>query len=348
MNLGRKELRLHIIAWTLWLFIQSVLFPFRGPTLLLYIISPIQFYGAYIIVFYIVSHYILPRFWPTKISSLVTSVAILFLLFASFRLLMFYYVLPSLDDGFVFDKSISYYRFVRTCFVWFLQYTFFASAYFAFKRKNEVERALIEAEYSFLKSQFNPHFLFNTLSYLYTKVVSVSEDGAKAILLLSDIMRYSLQEERSDHMVPLHAELNHLKNYIDLIKLRNNNEIFVDLKVQGHVSDKLIIPLVLIPPVENAFKHGKNDDALFPLSVIVRAEVDYLKFIVKNKKNRNINGSIYSHRIGSKNLMRRLTLGYGESYHLNVCDEEDYYTFELVIKNQREYANSTRTLVTIN
>lgn len=328
MKIERKEVYVHIVAWIAWLTIQTLLIPFTGPTLLLYIVSPIQFYSAYIAVFYITALYILPYFWPNKIFHLISSFIILFCVFNAFRIFMLYYVLPSLGKN---TMGLSYLEYTRISFFWFLQYVFFAVAYFAFKRKQQLEKAVLESEYSFLKAQFNPHFLFNTLSYLYTNTVFISENTAKAIMLLSEIMRYSLQEEKADHKVPLQAEIDHLKNYIELHRLRNDNEIYINLEIHGDTSDRNILPLLLISPVENAFKYGMISRASSPLCIVLNIEVNQLEFTVKNR--RSIARKINSHGLGHKNLMRRLELAYKGKYCVDIQEEKEHYTFKLIIND---------------
>ena len=326
IEIKRKELKIHAYIWVTWIVIQALVFPFRGPTLLLYVFSPIQYFGSYIAVFYVTSLYVLPKFWPDKVLYLVGGLFAVFAAYIAFRILIFYYVMPVLGKD---APSYSYYDYIIVSFYWCLQYVVFATAYFAFKRKEQLEKTVTEVEYSFLKAQFNPHFLFNTLSYLYTCAIPVSEDVAKAIMLLSEIMRYSLREDRSDHRVPLREEIDHLRKYIELHQLRNNNEVYINLNVYGDTSKQRILPLLLVSPVENALKYGIIDNPSCPLSITLNVEGSRLEFITKNKKS--IARAVDSHGLGHKNLMRRLELAYKGKYQLDIHEEEYYYIFNLTI-----------------
>lgn len=336
MQLEKKEIRFHVIAWLCWIIIQSLLYPFRGPSLVLYIVSPIQYFLAYLVVFYSIALWILPQFWPRKIGGLIVSLAILFAGFVLFRILMFYVVLPSLDENFVFDRSFPYKVFAIVSFYWFLLYGFLAATYFAVKRnlthlqrKRALEKSLMEAEYAFLKAQFNPHFLFNTLSYMYTKAAPVSQDLADAVMLLSRLMRYSLQKADRDHQVSLQAELDYLQDFIDLHQLRLDQQLYVQQEIQGDVSTQRIIPLLLVSLVENAFKHGKLHDPDYPLFIGTNASPNKVTFTVSNQKNttRKVN----SYGIGHQNLLRRLELAYPGRYQLDIQDDTKGYLCQLTI-----------------
>src|SRR5690606_39067024 len=105
------------------------------------------------------------------------------------------------------------------------------------------------------KTQINPHFLFNTLNNLYALTLKKSELAPDIVLKLSDMMRYMLYE-CNERVVPLHKEITYMQNYIDLEKLRFGNSDNIQLIIDGEISEQMIAPLILIPFIENAFKHG--------------------------------------------------------------------------------------------
>ena len=335
-TMTKKEARIHIICWLIWLSVQSLLFPFNGPSLVLYIISPIQYFLPFIVVFYATSLFLLPRLWPEKKVILILGICLLFAGFAGFRMLMFYHVLPEIDSDFRFDLNYPYIDFIKVSFVWFLQHAFFGIAYFAYKKnlhtikKNaELEKSIIELEYAFLRSQFSPHFLFNTLSYIYSKALPLSEEMADAVIRLAWMMRYSLKKGGSDQKVFLAEELEYVDHFIQLQHLRRNGNTYIDFQQKGDNSNRRIAPLVIASLVENAFKHGKLNDPKFPLQILVEIHSEKIKIFVKNRKSL-LQGHI-SHGIGNQNLKRRLELVYPGNHSLDITDDTQFYACHLTI-----------------
>ena len=190
------------------------------------------------------------------------------------------------------------------------------------------ERSLMEANLAFLKSQISPHFLFNTLNFLYAQVYPHSENAAKGILLLSETMRYALSEDHQGKVM-LDQEVKHLHNYIAINQLRFNNQLQIDFEVSGTIHFLMIIPLVLITFVENCFKHGDLSDPAHPLTIRLAVVHSQLTFMVRNKKRDGPKEK--SMGIGLVNTQRRLSLMYEGRYHLTISDEPTYYACTLTI-----------------
>jgi two-component system LytT family sensor kinase len=194
--------------------------------------------------------------------------------------------------------------------------------------QRDLENQRLSAELAFLKSQINPHFLFNSLNSIYSLAYQRSETTPEAILKLSEIMRYMLYE-CNDNRVDLSKELQYLQNYIDLQKIRFGNKAFIDFKVMGEVTNQQIVPLLLIAFIENAFKHGVANDVMTPIKLLINVDECKLHFYIQNKKhthNRDASGGI-----GLNNVQRRLNLLYPDKYTLHIRDEDDTYTCELSI-----------------
>ena len=192
--------------------------------------------------------------------------------------------------------------------------------------QRDLENQRLSAELSFLKSQINPHFLFNSLNSIYSLAYQKSDTTPEAILKLSEIMRYMLYE-CNDNKVELTKELQYLQNYIDLQKIRFGNKAFINFEVTGEVTNQHIVPLLLISFIENAFKHGIANDALAPIKLKINLEDGHLYFFIQNKKhthNRDSSGGI-----GLANVRRRLDLLYPGKYNLDIRDEADTYTCQL-------------------
>ncbi|MEH6308445.1 histidine kinase [Olivibacter sp. CPCC 100613] len=193
-----------------------------------------------------------------------------------------------------------------------------------------LEKQKAQAELTALKHQINPHFLFNSLSFIYSKSIRQDEDLAKAVLLLSDIMRYALTvEEDKGGKVILEKEITHLKNVIEINQRRLNNRLHIIYEEKVDNLQIKIIPLVLITLVENAFKHGDLLDAHYPLEIILGNQQGYLSFFIKNKKSAGTKE--LSNGIGLTNIKHRLRLIYGETHQFIVHEDTEMFSVSLQI-----------------
>ncbi|WP_158288398.1 sensor histidine kinase [Mucilaginibacter psychrotolerans] len=200
-----------------------------------------------------------------------------------------------------------------------------------FKKEREAEQLKkenIQAELLFLKTQINPHFLYNTLNYLYSLAYPVSDVLGQAIIKLSQLMRYMLHNS-PDGMIGLQLEIDYLHNYIEIYKLRFEDHFFVDFSITGASEGKRIASLILIPFVENAFKHGVVDDSSRPIQIRIDVKGDELYFSSSNAINHGAKDS--SSGIGLANIRRRLQLIYPETHQLLTAAEGDTYTTTLKI-----------------
>jgi len=192
--------------------------------------------------------------------------------------------------------------------------------------QRDLENQRLSAELAFLKSQINPHFLFNSLNSIYSLAYQRSTTTPEAILKLSEIMRYMLYE-CNDNKVDLSKELQYLQNYIDLQKIRFSDKAYIDYKVEGTVTNQKIVPLLLIAFIENGFKHGVANDPLTPIRLLIDVDPEHLHFYMQNKKHTNNRDA--SGGIGLNNVKRRLNLLYPDKYNLDINDTPDSYTVEL-------------------
>jgi two-component system LytT family sensor kinase len=196
------------------------------------------------------------------------------------------------------------------------------------KLQLEVEKS--QANFNFLKAQINPHFLHNTLNFLYAKSLPYSVELSEGILTLSDIMRYALSEGNAkDGKAPLKDEIEHVRNVIKINQLRFNNNLNVHFEVNGVINGAVIIPFLLITLAENAFKHGDLKTQQSPIEMKLTIDKDQLYFYCRNKKKTG--PKEMSTGIGLENIKNRLDLAYGNAYTLNIKDEPEFYTTELTI-----------------
>jgi LytS/YehU family sensor histidine kinase len=187
------------------------------------------------------------------------------------------------------------------------------------RRNKELENQKLMAELAYLKSQVNPHFLFNTLNNIYSLAYKQSPETPDAIMKLSLLMRYMLYES-NDTLVNLEKEVEHIHNFIDLQKLRLREQTSIKFNMQGNPEGKRIAPMMLMTLVENAFKHGlvsKNEIGIIFNLVI---QDDRLLFSTINNisthKKREYGG------IGLQNLRQRLNLLYRNRHELTFEEKE--------------------------
>ncbi len=190
-------------------------------------------------------------------------------------------------------------------------------------RFNQIEREKLEAELNTLKSQLNPHFLFNCLNNIYSLALTNSPRTPEIILKLSDLMRHVLYESR-ENFIPVKKELDFMANFIELQKIRLNNKIDIRYTVEGIIPDLKVIPLIFEPFIDNAFKHGLKNPAPDPF-IYVSVSFQERKMEFKIQNNFLLTGppkSAKNSGIGLKNIEKRLNYLYAKSdFNLEVTRE---------------------------
>lgn len=205
----------------------------------------------------------------------------------------------------------------------------FASDWFSNERiQRNLESQKKDMELQFLKSQLNPHFLFNSLNNIYSLAYQKSEKTADAILKLSEIMRYMIYES-NDSWVALSKEVEYVQSYIELQKLRFKDGAAVELTLNGEIDNQRVVPLILISFVENAFKHGVANDPADPIRINIIANQKILHFSITNKKSKTNKDAMGG--VGLNNVERRLQLLYPDRYKLNIVNSATHYTSELML-----------------
>lgn len=192
----------------------------------------------------------------------------------------------------------------------------------------------MQSELRFLKSQINPHFLFNTLNNLYALTLKKSDKAPEIVLKLAEIMRYMLYE-CNERRVHLSKEIQYLYNYLDLERLRQPKDADISFEVEGHVSEQLVAPLLFVPFVENSFKHGLNhatSGGYVHIKLSVQGED--LEFNIENSKVEQMPRPSHprSGGIGLANVRQRLQILYPENYEIIIRDEPNCYSVTLMLK----------------
>jgi len=195
--------------------------------------------------------------------------------------------------------------------------------------KQKLEKNLLAAENAYLKAQINPHFVFNSLNFIQNYVADYSEKGSELIIQLAEVMRYAFAEPTPDGKVNLSDEVEHLYSYLYLNQQRFNQQLFIDVQVNGDTENTRIIPLVLISVLENMFKYGELADSTVPARFHLNVDHDGVTLSVQNKKAKR--SHVYSSGIGMSNMQKRLDQSYPGKYQLDVVQNVNHYKLNLKI-----------------
>ncbi|MCW3086909.1 MAG: Histidine kinase [Sediminibacterium sp.] len=198
------------------------------------------------------------------------------------------------------------------------------------QNRKETENEKLNTELSFLKSQVNPHFFFNTLNNIYSLAVVRSEKTAPAVMKLSAIMRYILTETQRD-LVPLRNEVDFIHNFIDLQQVRLTDKVELRFSAEGDMDTLLVAPLLFIPFVENAFKYGVSTKESSNINIEIRTQSNKILFTAKNYIVPSENNLMENTGIGINNVKRRLELMYPGKHVLTTNQIDNYYIVHLEI-----------------
>ncbi|MCI2082518.1 MAG: histidine kinase [Bacteroidales bacterium] len=196
--------------------------------------------------------------------------------------------------------------------------------------KAKIEAFASETELKNLKSQLNPHFLFNTLNNIYSLMPVDPEKAQESILELSKILRYVLYEDNQDS-VPLNSELAFTGNYINLMKLRLTDKVKLTVDIEETSSNLMIAPLIFISLVENAFKHGVSQDEPSFIDISIRLACSTVRCIVRNSNFPKSDNDRSGSGIGIGNLQKRLLLIYPHGHMYSHKVENGVYIADLSI-----------------
>ena len=189
----------------------------------------------------------------------------------------------------------------------------------------QVVREKAKAELQLLKSQIHPHFLFNTLNNVYFLTLTTSEKAPEMLEKLTDMLRYILNECNQSY-VSLEKEIKMVEDYMSLEKMRYGDRLKMDLEIKGNYKNKMISPLLLIPLVENSFKHGASKMLEHPwVNLNITIEEQYLFFLLSNSRPEEAILPQHNGHIGLNNVKKRLQLLYPEAHELSIVNGTDSY-----------------------
>lgn len=200
------------------------------------------------------------------------------------------------------------------------------------KIQEEMEREKLNSELAFLKNQISPHFFFNTLNNIYSLVSISPEDSQNAILRLSKLMRYLLYESEQGNTM-LSQEIDFMHNYIDLMKLRTSDKVSLNVRLPKKFEDRKIAPLLFVPFIENAFKHGisNREKSFIEISMDINANSIIFRCSNSIHAGRDFETTGNKGGIGLENVKKRLGLLFPERHNLTINKSEMQFDVNLEI-----------------
>lgn len=329
MKNSKIRLSVELGAWFALFLFPVVLFPGFWPKFINGTFNPL-FLGLAItnlilISFYYFNYYFLiPRFYFSKKYLAYSVFVTACLLFTVFILQLKKEFNPLTSPPFRYATG----AFIGSIVIRFIMMFLLSLGISSYNRLKNIEQEKTKAELSFLKAQINPHFLFNTLNSIYALIVKKSDSAPESVTKLSAIMRYVITDAAHD-FVALEKELTYITNYIELEKFRLTSKVNLTFKIIGDPVGKQIAPLIFIPFVENAFKHGVSTQENSTISILISIENNQLHLLVKNTKLKSRSANKESMGLGIENGKQRLQLLYPGKHELSIKSSDEEFCVDL-------------------
>ncbi len=337
---GFKSVAIHVAFWTLSYFILLALFAGSSEWQQIDHIYTLVFMSTLMIAVGVNSLLLIPRYlrkgkYVTYVILILVDVVVL----TWFNFILFDKLIDFILPGYYF---ISYYEIVDLLkffgsFIAITTLIQLAMDWFKFQETREavilLEKEKVNAELQALTNQVNPHFLFNSLSVLYSLALRESKDAPNAIMQLSDILRYVIYDS-NNNMVSVGAEIQLIRNYIGLQKYRVHPSTRVEFITDVKDPMALVMPMTFLPLVENSFKHGvhsETDNAV--ISISLKSDNDRVEFLIINSRTAGSKGAATG--IGLKNIETRLKLVYPEAYIFNIHETESIFQVQIKLPVRR-------------
>ncbi len=199
------------------------------------------------------------------------------------------------------------------------------------RRTEKLELQNGRSELALLRSQLNPHLLFNTLHAIDRLIFDNQKAASGSLIKLSDMMRYMLREAKED-LVPVSKELRYIEDYLDLERLRFKNPDFLKYSADGNFSGMKIAPMLFIPFIENAFKHGIDSNSEEGVSILIKQIGGSILFNCRNTIQHIESEKDQTSGIGLDTVKKRLAMIYPDSHNLEINQDSTYFTVDLKIR----------------
>ena len=343
-QLNKYRLLWHLLFWLFYLVFYTFQYGLFQMDLYITFLTglfslPIVMSAVYFNIYFIIPNYLLTKKYKLFFILFLLS-AIAFTIFL--RIDSYYIVVPTLYSAEFLDRyyTVGFFR-ISYLFSHFVSiYTVVVGAsfiklltqWYRSKEQNQLlAREKLETELKFLKSQIHPHFLFNTLNNLYALTLKKSDKAPETVLKLSELLDFMLYECNTSK-ISLNKELQLVKNYISLEELRYDNNLSVNLKIDGDTRNTEIAPLLILPFVENCFKHGISEETENSwINILLRVNKTSLLLVVENSKpyESRQNAEEFKDGIGFDNVKRRLELLYPGKHKLEISKNNRKYSVKL-------------------
>jgi two-component system, LytTR family, sensor kinase len=333
---------IHLLFW--FYMINQALFPFYlGSTKdvnisTVYYLKEVLFSVFLNVISFYLVYFSFPRFFNVKNKFLAVAFCITLIAFITGFRFGFNWIIWT-QTGFFKGSGMHYelgwiWNELRLCIItsiYAVLIRFLIKAFEAQNFRNELVNQQQASELALLKAKMNPHFLFNTLNNIYSLVYKKSDEAPEAVMKFSSIMRYVLSETNSE-TVQLDKEIEYLRSYIELQELRFKQSGFVEFSVHGLTENLTIPPMLLIPLVENAFKHGSKSHRP-GIFISLTVESRKIQFSVINYMKDNLPAEEKQPTVlGLSNIKRRLDLIYPGKHQLKIEHESGQFKINLVIE----------------
>lgn len=347
-----SKYRAHIITWVIFMLYETIIVgivsgKFGKPA------SYVVHYTFYICLFYLHAHYVLPKILKTGIAFLTLPIGIILEVVVYY---LFYYSIANFAAYYPNFFGIERINFEKANLIkvtWrTLYFIGFSTGYYFLINllkerertaslekqqlhqiiaQQKMEKELTNAQNAYLRAQINPHFLFNTLNFIYNKTRKSAPVAADAILTLSAMMRYAVESSEEKGYIAIEEEIEQVHNLIHLHRLRQNHQIYFDIEVEERVRNIWMIPLVLITLTENIFKHGNLSLSNHPATLKLYTDQDSLFIETKNLINAIHNSTGLSK--GLENIAKRLEHTYGDqAAFIYFSDGKNHFETKVQIK----------------
>jgi len=308
----------HSVFWMLSIYAIGSYFSISSVFKFIDIFYALLFHVPLLFLVYVNLRLLIPRFLDHgKYLQYILSIPLLLLATYGVHELTFEILFPLMDSDY-YMVSFAEWQVLIGIFLIYLILTTLIKLSKSWYRLQQVEKEKLSLELNSLKTQINPHFLFNSLNSIYSQALAKSDQTPQTVLELSNLLRYMLYEV-GEEKVPLAKEVEMLENYIELQKLRLEAGSKVGFTVRGDLEGVMIAPLLLFPLVENAFKHGLKD-ASEQAFIYIQLKIDVgIVFCIKNKLGQidDVEKGKYG-GIGLENVRRRLELIYPDSHEFEI------------------------------
>lgn len=336
----QKEIAVHLLYW--FVFIFGYFIKLKPDNKFIFGLDELTLFGlSYLFVnistFYFNYIYVLNKFFDVKmLSKFLIGFILIFAFFITFRYLLEEILFFHLFGTGNYFKGITLQYYIFDNLHWastpiFSSTIIWIVINFIRTLQNEVNlnEEKKKAEIQFLKSQINPHFIFNTLNNIYSMVFLKSEKALPAIEKLSEIMRFTTYETQKE-LLPIGSEIKYIESFIDLERIRNTKEIHINLLSEIENENQMIPPYLLLPFIENCIKHGVLGDEKNPVIFSVKSDAKKLIVNVENKINNKLKDAHSG--IGLSNLRKRLDHYFPDKYSFEIINDGVIFKSHLDIK----------------